>query len=338
MVAENIGLVDVNRITDKLIEKGVIFAEDPNDENDEEEIDRTRTNYESIFKEVLSISPTLSYLIDYIKDIRPPQFREWHILIPQAQEGNYYARNRLFDMYLRKVVHLALTSFQNEGYELDDLIQEGGLGLLRAIDRYDSGKHGSFVSYMPWWITQHMSRAICDKDRLIRIPVHALETLRKLNKITEELAERLGREPSTREIAAFSEFSETEINTMLEQSQLPISLDKMVKKSGDGFLEFNIPDKQSPTVADIIYEDALHEVMNKVLKSLSEKEERVLRLRFGFFDGNVRTLEEIAAEYNVTRERVRQIESTALRKLHTPQNLREFSELFYPRKEIKARD
>ena len=152
-VAYQIPLTLIDSITDHLLSIGVIIKINDSQDDYEEEInDRTRTDYEAIFLEVLQISPGLTVLVDYIKNVKPPQHREWHILIPQAQNGNQYARDRLFDMYLRVVVKIALKYHKESGYEIDDIIQVGGMGLLRAIRAYDFSKHGSFVSYMPLWI------------------------------------------------------------------------------------------------------------------------------------------------------------------------------------------
>jgi RNA polymerase primary sigma factor len=326
MAAHSLSLQETERITGILLGMGVIFGD--NREDDDDDVDRTRTDYDVIFNEVLSISPNTAPLIAYIQEVRPPQYREWHTLIPQAQNGNLYARNRLFDMYLRNVVRLALNAYKNDGWELDELIQEGALGLLRAVKRYDSGKHGSFVSYLPWWVTQYMSRAIGDKSRLIRIPIHALESLRNLNSKINELNKVLGHEPTALEIAEYSGLSEDEVNNMRKQTQLSISLDELLEDESDGYDGFDISDEQSDTLFDLVSIATLRETIDDVLKTLKDREEEVMRLRFGLDDDVERTLEEVGAQFGVTRERIRQIEAKALRRLRHPMRSSKFKGYF----------
>lgn len=313
VAAQNLSLQDIEQVTGILLGMGVVFAEEyPSD--DDESIDRTRTDYAAIYNEVLSISPNTVPLIDYLNEIRPPQYGEWRILIPQAQNGNLYARNRLVDMYLRVVVKLALNFRKNEGSELDDLIQEGTLGLIRAVIKYDSGKHGSFVSYMPWWIMQYMKRAFADKGRLIRLPVHMVESLKSVENKINELSLSLDREPSIAEIADYISISEGEVSELKRYMQEPISLNEFEREDEDGFLWFDIPDNDS-SIDEIIERKDLYDLIRKALNTLKEREQGVLQQRYGIEGGVMKTLEEIGISYGLTRERIRQIEEKALEKL-----------------------
>jgi RNA polymerase primary sigma factor len=317
MSDHKLSLQDIEIVTGQLLGLGVIFADDVVSE-DEDDIDRTRTDYEAIFDEVLSISPGQIMLIEFIRCIHPPQWREWRILMPQAQAGNSYAKNRLFEMYLRVVVKLALNTYKIEAYELDDLIQEGIMGLLSAIQHYDGSKHGSFVSYIPWWVMQYMSRAIANKSRTIRLPVHVQESLKRLSNLTNEIKQKLDYEPSITELAEKTGATVTKIQEMQRYLQGPISLDEVKQEDIDGFISYDIADTESMSAFENVYESMLCACIEEACTDLKVRELSILKLRFGLDDGQERTLEEIGNIYHITRERVRQIEAKALRKLKHP--------------------
>jgi RNA polymerase primary sigma factor len=314
MEVHDLSLPEIERVTGTLIGMGVIFAEDSPTEDEDDE-DRTRTDYESIFSEILSISPGQRTFIDFIRDIRAPQWREWINLMPQAKAGNSYATNRLFEMYLRVVVRLALNFYKNEGYELDDLIQEGAIGLLSAISHYNDSKHESFVSYFPTWVMQFMIRAIMNKKSTIRLPVHVQESLRKLVSSIAEIKQGLNCEPSPPELALKTGMTLEKFQEMQTYLEEPISIETFEQEDGDGFIWYGIVDIDSQSPIEMVYESLRKNCIESELKALSDRESSILSMRFGLDDGQERTLEEIGCFYNVTRERIRQIETRALHKL-----------------------
>lgn len=210
-----ISLVGVNRITDRLIALGVIFSTDSTS-IDDDDADYAQTDYDAIYKEVVIKSPGQQMLIDYIKNVRPPQYREWKMLITQMNSGNEYAFNRLFDMYLRVVVRIALRFSMKSKLELDDAIQEGSLGLIRAITQYDSSRHGNLVSYVSLWIQQYINRAEADKSRTIRLPAHINDLLNRILQSKAVLIHRNGREPLHTEIAEEAKTTAEAVRRLLE--------------------------------------------------------------------------------------------------------------------------
>ena len=310
MAAQNLTLQDTERVTGILLEMGVIFSDSCMSKN-EDEIDRSKIDYEAIYCEVLKISSGMSVFINYLRGVSPPQWREWHMLIPQAQDGNIYARNRLFDMYLRIVVKLALDLHKNEGYELEDLIQEGALGLLHAIRKYDNGKHDSFGSYLSLWVMRYMSSVIAKKSRLIRIPA---QTLNKLKRASNKSKKELRYIFSTADTANYLN-PEAEIEAILNYMQEPIPIEEIATMYDDGFMEFEIVDKDMSPFFEIMLKESTRSSINSVLKKLTNREAVIIRLRFGLDKEKRRTLEEIGDMLELTRERIRQIESEALKKL-----------------------
>lgn len=312
MATDNLSLVDINRITDRLIALGVVFADDSS--TDEDDNDYAQIDYEALYRKALEISPGQQLLIDYIREVRPPQNREWRPLITQMNSGNQYAFNRLFDMYLRVIVRIALRFYEDTGFELDDAIQEGSMGLMRAIRQYDSSKHGNLGSYLPLWIQQYIGRAVADKGRTIRIPVHAYDSVQKLQKSKELLFEQKGYQPSNADIAATADIPIEMTTKLLEVMQEPVSLEALLQDGNneDIINEYFV----LPSFEEKLDEKLLGVFVRNSLFALSERERRILSLRYGLEDDRERTLEEVGIEFNVTRERVRQIESKALKKLH----------------------
>lgn len=315
MTADTVSLVDINRVTDRLIALGVIFADDST-ADDDEDIDRARTDYEAIFKKILLISPGQAMLVDYIRNVRPPQNREWRLLITQMNSGNEYAFSRLFDMYLRVVLKIALRFFKDEGFELDDAIQEGSLGLIRGIQQYDCNRHGNLGSYIPLWIQQFISRAVVDKGSTIRIPVHAYDLMQRINRIRLTLSERNSCEPTHDEIAAMVETPVSTVRKLCEVTQETCSYDAMIEDD-DGRSEIETR-YYLPSIEDEMENEMMKEQIHTLLLTLTNREQRVIGLRYGLFDDKERTLEEVGAVFKVTRERIRQIEAKAFRKLKHP--------------------
>jgi RNA polymerase primary sigma factor len=307
-------------VTDRLIELGVIFADDAASDDDED-YDRAQTDYETIYAEIMKIAPGQRILVEYIRNVRPPQNREWRSLITQMNSGNKYAFSRLFDMYLRVVVKIALRFHKDEGFELDDAIQEGSMGLIRAIRQYDGSRHGNLGSYLPLWIQQYISRAVADNGRTIRLPVYAYEIVQRLKQSRAKLYEKTGVEPSCAEIAADAETTVETAIKLTEVMQEPVSLENIFKNEENNE-EIIIKYFSIPSFEDDLVDAELAEKLQELLSTLTDKEARVLSLRFGLHDGKERTLEEVGTVFGVTRERVRQIEDKALRKLQHPSRVK----------------
>ena len=256
----------------------------------------------------------------YLKEIGKVQllsYDEEIRLAKRIEAGDELAKKELAESNLRLVVSIA-KHYMGRGMQLLDLIQEGNLGLMKAVDKFDYRKGYNFSTYATWWIKQSITRAIADQARTIRIPVHMVETINKLIRTSRQMVQEIGREPTTEELARRLEMPEERVKEIMKISQEPVSLETPVGEEEDSHLADFIQDSQVQVPVEAATYQLLREQLSEVLDTLSSREQRVLCLRFGLYDGKARTLEEVGRDFNVTRERIRQIEAKALRKLRHP--------------------
>lgn len=310
--------IDVLRITDDDVDDDMLLEVEEEEEIEVEKIDLSVPDGVSIEDPVRM----------YLKEIGkvPLLSAEEEIDLAKRMElGDQEAKKRLAEANLRLVVSIA-KRYVGRGMLFLDLIQEGNLGLIKAVEKFDYRKGYKFSTYATWWIRQAITRAIADQARTIRIPVHMVETINKLIRVSRQLLQELGREPTPEEIAAEMNMPVERVREILKISQEPVSLETPIGEEEDSHLGDFIQDDNVPVPADAAAFTLLKEQLEEVLGTLTEREQKVLTLRFGLEDGRARTLEEVGKEFNVTRERIRQIEAKALRKLRHPSRSRKLKD------------
>ena len=310
--------IDVLRITedDALLESDDLPLE-------EEEVDME--NIDLSVPEGVSIEDPVRMYLKEIGKVPLLSAEEEIDLARRMENGDEAAKKRLAEANLRLVVSIA-KRYVGRGMLFLDLIQEGNLGLIKAVEKFDYTKGYKFSTYATWWIHQAITRAIADQARTIRIPVHMVETINKLIRVSRQLLQELGREPTPEEIAEEMSMPVERVREILKISQEPVSLETPIGEEEDSHLGDFIQDDNVPVPADAAAFTLLKEQLVEVLSTLTEREQKVLRLRFGLDDGRARTLEEVGKVFNVTRERIRQIEAKALRKLRHPSRSRKLKD------------
>ncbi len=288
--------------------------------------EQIKISYDDLIKEISLDDPVKMYLKD-IGRVPLLSIEEETALAKKMIDGDEDAKKQLSEANLRLVVSIA-KRYVGRGMQLLDLIQEGNLGLMKAVEKFDYTKGFKFSTYATWWIRQAITRAIADQARTIRIPVHMFETITKQTRVARNLTQQFGREPTTEEIAKEMGIPESKVIEIQKIAQDPVSLETPIGEEEDSHLGDFIEDVTTTSPSEIVAQSMLKDQLLAVLSTLTPREEKVLRLRFGIDDGRTRTLEEVGREFNVTRERIRQIEAKALRKLRHPSRSKPLREYF----------
>ncbi|MFW5998681.1 MAG: RNA polymerase sigma factor RpoD [Halanaerobiaceae bacterium] len=306
---------DIDKMYDIFREKNINIIE-KEEKEEEEEIEKEKKLNLEVSQDAGIEDPVRMYLKEMGKvDLLTAE--EEIELAKRIENGDNEAKEKMIKANLRLVVSIA-KKYQGRGLSFIDLIQEGNEGLMKAVDKFDYTKGYKFSTYATWWIRQSITRAIADKSRTIRIPVHMKETINKLIKVSRQLAKEKGREPTDKEIAERMDISEEKVREVKQYSQDPVSLETPIGEEEDSDLGDFIENEESPIPDEAITNELLREELEKVLDTLTNREKRILELRFGIDDDRPRTLEEVGKQFGVTRERIRQIEAKALRKLRHP--------------------
>ena len=311
--------IDVMRMSmDEDPDSELFLNEDPDEEVDVEHIDLS-------VPDGIGLDDPIRMYLKEIGKVPLLSTEEEIELAKMIELGDEEAKRKLAESNLRLVVSIA-KRYMGRGMQFLDLIQEGNLGLIKAVEKFEYKKGYKFSTYATWWIRQAITRAIADQARTIRIPVHMVETINRLIRTQRQLVQTLGREPSPEEVAAAMEIPVERVREVMKISMDPVSLETPIGEEEDSHLGDFIQDDQVVVPADAVTYTLLREQLAEVLETLTEREQKVLRLRFGLDDGRPRTLEEVGRDFNVTRERIRQIEAKALRKLRHPSRSRKLKD------------
>lgn len=332
---KGVPLFDVEYICDQLLARGVIILEEndeENDEHDDEQDDLSQTDYKAVYSEIVELDEGLCDIVEYMKNVQPPQRREWQNLLPQAQNGNLYARNRVFDMYMRVAAKIALQYARRYDLPIADTMQDGFCGLSIAIDKFEYGRQNHFTTYFPFWVRQNIMREAQLASMPFYVPVHVKDRLFVIfdlekahncvkcyrdtvcQNLVSETAVAIGCDEKEAERLYYlmQPFQSTEDWSDMFDDDTGISIEQ--RNEDCISLSYNEEDD----IVEKIDAEKLHQVLNECLNTLTSKEQRVLRLRYGLDDGKEKTLEEVGKQLTVTRERIRQIEEKAFRKLRHP--------------------
>ena len=318
----------LDRLYETMEENGIGFTEDNYSEDEMKAIENEVTQFgsgegiEYLLEQegIATDDPVRLYLKEIGKVPLLTNEREKE-LAELMMAGDEAAKNELVEANLRLVVSIA-KRYVGRGMYFLDLIQEGNLGLMKAVEKFDHTKGYKFSTYATWWIRQAITRAIADQARTIRIPVHMVETIHKVSRYSRQMMQELGREPTPEEIADKLGMSPEKVREIIKVGQDPVSLETPIGEEEDSHLGDFIPDDDTPSPAEATSTNILREELEKQLHTLTPREEHVIKLRFGLYDGRTRTLEEVGKEFDITRERIRQIEAKALRKLRHPSRAR----------------
>lgn len=329
-VADKLYNVDIDKdqvedLYDLFIANGIEIVSDSEKGKTEEEAsdgsadkkDKKSESFEETMSKGIAVDDPVRMYLKEIGKVSLLTAEEEIDLAKRMEAGDEAAKKKLCEANLRLVVSIA-KRYVGRGMLFLDLIQEGNLGLIKAVDKFDWRKGYKFSTYATWWIRQAITRSIADQARTIRIPVHMVETINKLIRVSRQLLQELGREPTPEEIAAQMDMPVEKVRDILKIAQEPVSLETPIGEEEDSHLGDFIPDDDVPAPADAAAYSMLKDQLEEVLQTLTDREQKVLKLRFGLEDGRARTLEEVGREFDVTRERIRQIEAKALRKLRHP--------------------
>lgn len=326
---EDLSPDEIDQMYDTFSKKGIEIVDDSSNTDDaDDDVEDKETEEVEIdlsVPEGVSIDDPVRMYLKEIGRVPLLTAEEEVALAKRMQDGDEEAQKRLAEANLRLVVSIA-KRYVGRGMLFLDLIQEGNLGLIKAVEKFDYTKGYKFSTYATWWIRQAITRAIADQARTIRIPVHMVETINKLIRVSRQLLQQLGREPAPEEIAKEMDITVERVREIMKIAQEPVSLETPIGEEEDSHLGDFIEDQDAPAPADAASFMLLKEQLEEVLDTLTPREEKVLRLRFGLDDGRARTLEEVGQNFGVTRERIRQIEAKALRKLRHPSRSRKLKD------------